>query len=75
MALTRYDPDNCPCPSDCTRRQDCKACIQFHHGRDELTYCEFLYETGHETAGTGAPEPAVHTGREIRLMNYGLCAG
>jgi len=75
MVLTKYDPDNCPCPSDCTRRRDCKACVQFHHGRDELTYCEFLYEKGQATGAAAVAEPAIQTGREIRLMNYGLCAG
>ncbi|MBN2491372.1 MAG: hypothetical protein JXQ29_11045 [Planctomycetes bacterium] len=75
MALTRYDPDNCPCPSDCPRRQNCKACIQFHHKRHELTYCEFLYEKNRAAAGAKVEPPVIRTGREIRLMSYGLCAG
>ena len=75
MVLQKYEPENCPCPSDCTRRRDCKACIQFHHGRDELTYCEYLFERGAAAPPSDVDETAIQTGREIRLMNYGLCAG
>ena len=69
-----YQGDNCPCPSDCTRRTNCKACIAFHHSRGEQTYCEYLYK---DVESDGAPpsDVPVKSGRELRLMDYGPCAG
>ena len=35
-----YNGKNCSCPASCVRKGNCKACIAFHHDRDEKTYCE-----------------------------------
>lgn len=68
-----YDGKNCPCPSDCIRRSNCKECIKFHHGRNEQTYCEFLQSKEEQTPQT--PENALPEGKEIRLLDYAPCAG
>jgi hypothetical protein len=70
--VRRYDSANCPCPSDCRRRGDCKACRDFHHARKEPTYCEFLYQ---QENAPPTPERALKGGRELRLMDFGPCAG
>ena len=67
-----YDGKNCPCPSDCKRRGDCASCMAFHHERHQLTYCEFLKE---KLERGGIPERSLPTGKQIRLTDYGPCAG
>jgi len=70
MAL--YQSENCPCPADCSRHGQCKVCIAFHHDRGQLTFCEQLQirqDTGSSENQTAA------SGRQIRLMDYGACAG
>lgn len=67
-----YRGDDCPCPSDCKRRGDCARCIAFHHERHQLTYCEFLSE---KIRRGGIPHRPMPTGRQIRLTDYGPCAG
>lgn len=46
--------------------------MAFHHERHQLTYCEFLEE---KIRRGGIPERPRPTGREIRLTDYGPCAG
>ncbi|MDZ7816502.1 MAG: hypothetical protein U5N86_11050 [Planctomycetota bacterium] len=65
---SKFNP-NCPCPSDCKRRGYCADCIAFHHGRGELTYCEYVRRQAK------APSASAKSGREIRLLDYGPCAG
>ncbi|MCK4672256.1 MAG: hypothetical protein KAT47_06875 [Candidatus Aegiribacteria sp.] len=67
-----YDGKNCPCPSDCRRRGNCKECIPFHHDRHQQTYCEFLLS---KLQCGGVPERSLPSGKMIRLMDYGPCAG
>ena len=67
-----YDGANCPCPSDCKRHGNCAECIRFHHGRHQVTYCEFLLSKLQEPE---IPERSLASGREIRLTDYGPCAG
>ncbi len=67
-----YDGTNCPCPSDCKRRGNCPECIRFHHSRHQQTYCEFLVA---KLQGPEIPERSLPTGLEIRLTDYGPCAG
>ena len=69
MNTNLYNAKNCPCPSDCKRHGICKDCIAFHHARHEQTYCEFA------DAKLAQPEGAVKSGRELRLLDYGPCAG
>lgn len=73
MTTTLYNGANCPCPSDCKRRGNCRACIEFHHTRHEQTYCEFLADKLDIPAPP--PEAPVKSGRELRLLDYGPCAG
>lgn len=67
-----HDGVNCPCPSDCRRRGKCAECIAFHHERHQQTYCEFLME---KLQRGGIPQRSLPSGREIRLTEYGPCAG
>jgi len=67
-----YDGTRCPCPSDCSRHGKCSDCIRFHHGRHQQTYCEFLLT---KLKGPEAPERSLPTGLQIRLTDYGPCAG
>ncbi len=30
----------CPCPVDCTRKDDCKACVAHHTGQGQQPYCQ-----------------------------------
>ncbi|MBN2415379.1 hypothetical protein JXO52_06035 [bacterium] len=73
MSVTLYNSANCPCPSDCKRRGNCRACIEFHHARNERTYCEFLADKLEKAAPPS--ETPVKSGRELRLLDYGPCAG
>ena len=70
--MAKYTPKDCPCPSDCKRRGHCRECIAFHHGRGEQTYCEFLTDGPPELS---AASGHVYSGRELRLLDYGPCAG
>ena len=73
MAVKLYDGKNCPCPADCTRHGKCKACIEFHHARNEPTYCEYLKDRAEKLPDT--PDGALTSGKELRLLDYGPCAG
>jgi hypothetical protein len=66
--------ENCPCPSDCTRHGNCQACRQFHAGRGEKTYCEKIAEQS-DSPRVEEPAGAPSSGRQIRLLAYGACAG
>jgi len=59
---------NCPCPVDCIRHGKCKECIEFHHSRNQQTYCEVKQSKGTKD---GIPS----SGIEIRLLDYANCAG
>ncbi|MCK5133184.1 MAG: hypothetical protein KAR40_13665 [Candidatus Sabulitectum sp.] len=73
MAIKLYDGKNCPCPADCVRHGKCKQCIDFHHGRGDITYCEHL--AGKLDNMPAQPQRAIPTGKEIRLLDYAPCAG
>ncbi|HNY27261.1 MAG TPA: hypothetical protein PKH31_07765 [Candidatus Sumerlaeota bacterium] len=66
--------ENCPCPSDCTRHGNCQACGQFHAGRGEKTYCEGVADPS-DSPRVEEPAGAPTSGRQIRLLAYGACAG
>ena len=68
-----YNSEHCPCPSDCKRRGKCKECIAFHHARGEQTFCEYLDQR--EKSAPPPEEVPAKSGREIRLLAYGPCAG
>jgi len=73
MTTVLYQGKNCPCPADCSRHGKCKECIAFHHARNEPTYCEYLKDRFEKKPA--APDSAVMSGKELRLLNYGPCAG
>ncbi len=73
MAVKLYDGKNCPCPADCVRHGKCTECIDFHHGRGDITYCEHL--AGRLSDTPDQPTRAIPTGKEIRLLDYAPCAG
>ncbi len=73
MDIKLYNGENCPCPSDCIRHGECKECIAFHHKRNEQTYCEYLKEKSEKKPYT--PDEAIASGKELRLLDYGPCAG
>ena len=73
MAIKIHDGKNCPCPADCIRHGKCKECIVFHHKRNEQTYCEYLKEKSEKKPVT--PDEAIAGGKELRLLDYGPCAG
>jgi hypothetical protein len=31
---------SCPCPYDCERNNNCEKCQEYHHKRNEKTFCE-----------------------------------
>jgi len=65
--------ESCPCPSDCVRHGRCKECIAFHRERAEQTYCEYLAvknKAPYYTVDAGAA-----SGKQLRLLDYGPCAG
>lgn len=73
MTITLYNSTQCPCPSAYSRRGHCRAYCDFHHGRGEPTYCEYL-----KTKQDGVPavsDSVYRSGRQVRLMDYGPCAG
>ncbi|MCK5147746.1 hypothetical protein KAR48_13390 [bacterium] len=63
---------NCPCPADCSRHGDCKACIAYHKKRGDQTCCDRL-ESKLDVASV--ENERAESGRQIRLMDYGACAG
>ncbi len=73
MSVKLYQGEHCPCPSDCKRHGSCDVCIEFHHQRGEQTYCEFLEAKLDDSLRP--PELPVTSGRQVRLMDYSLCAG
>lgn len=75
MAIKMYDGKNCPCPADCVRHGHCKECIDFHHARGDITYCEHLAGKLTDPGDQHQPERALPTGKEIRLLDYAPCAG
>jgi hypothetical protein len=75
MAIRMYDGKNCPCPADCVRHGKCKVCIEFHHAKGEVTYCEHLAGKQAGNAEHAQPERAIPSGKEIRLLDYAPCAG
>ena len=79
MAIKRYNAKNCPCPADCIRHGKCKLCIEFHHGKGEQTYCEYMYDKQsgepENDASVEEDEDTFPSGKEIRLLDYAPCAG
>jgi len=73
MKIELYNGKNCPCPSDCIRHGQCKKCIAFHRSRNELNYCEYIKKK--EKVKFYTIEGAVPSGKELRLLDYGPCAG
>ncbi|MCD6589482.1 MAG: hypothetical protein J7K88_13115 [Candidatus Fermentibacteraceae bacterium] len=75
MTIKVYDGKNCPCPADCVRHGNCKLCIEFHHSKSEVTYCEHLAGKLDDNPRHTQPERAIPSGKEIRLLDYAPCAG
>ena len=73
MDIKLYNGENCPCPSDCIRHGECKKCIAFHRKRNEQNYCEFLKKKSEAKFYT--LDGATVSGKELRLLEYGPCAG
>ena len=73
MTMEIHNRENCPCPADCIRHGECEKCIPFHQNRNEQTYCEYLKEKSEKKSYT--PEEAIASGKELRLLDYGPCAG
>ncbi len=71
-----YDSKNCPCPSDCKRRGKCRECCEFHHNRGDQTYCEYMVaKVSSDNKAPASPERSIASGRKLRLLDYGPCAG
>ncbi len=75
MAIKLYDGKHCPCPADCIRHGKCKECIDFHHAKGEVTYCEHLGGRLDDESKPEQPDRAIPTGKQIRLLDYAPCAG
>ena len=59
----------CACPADCAMHGKCGECLSYHHGRGEVTHCEYAKEK--LTQGIDIFE----TDRPVNLLHYAPCPG
>jgi len=80
----KYDFRNCPCPHSCNKHGSCKACMKAHHDKNQQTYCEFLVDgkvrKSEEIVDASEMKfikavDSKPSGKMIRLLDYGACAG